>query len=160
MTAMIMGKKENTIKIMIVEDSPTQAENLKYILEEQGHQVIHAVNGKDAFAILIDQKPDLIMSDIIMPEMDGFELCSKIKANERLRSTPVILLTSFSDPQDVIRAVQCGADLFITKPYDEKHLLTTIKHLLHDENLNEREENQKGIHIFYKDEAIAKVKIR
>jgi len=149
---MIMGKKENTIKILIVEDSPTQAENLKHILDEQGHQVIHAMNGKDAFAILKDQKPDLIISDIIMPEMDGFQLCRNIKANERLRSTPVILLTSLSDPQDVIRAMQCGADQFVTKPYDEKHLLTTIEHLLHDENLNDREENQKGIHISYRDE--------
>ncbi len=150
---MITGKKENTIKILIVEDSPTQAEKLKYILEEQGHQVIHAMNGRAALAILNDQTPDLVISDIIMPEMDGFELCRNIKVNERLMSTPVILLTSLSDPQDVIRAVQCGADQFVTKPYDEKHLLTTIEHLLHDENLRDREEHQEGIQIStYKNE--------
>ena len=149
---MIMDKKENTIKILIIEDSPTQAENLKHILEEQGHQVIHAINGRDALAVLNDQKPDMIISDILMPEMDGFELCSNIKADERLRGTPVILLTSLSDPQDVIRAMQCGTDQFVTKPYDEKHLLTTMEHLLHDQKLNDREENQKGIHISYRDE--------
>ena len=149
---MIMGKKENTIKILIVEDSPTQAENLKHILEEQGHRVVHAMNGRYALTILNDQKPDLIISDIVMPEMNGFELCSNIKADERLRNTPVILLTSLADPQDVIRAVQCGADKFVTKPYDEKHLLATIKHLLHDKNLHDREENLKGIHISYRDE--------
>ncbi|MHB8091263.1 MAG: hybrid sensor histidine kinase/response regulator [Syntrophales bacterium] len=149
---MIVGKKENTIKILIVEDSPTQAEKLKHILEEQGHQVIHAMNGRDALAILNDQMPNLVISDIIMPEMDGFELCRNIKADERLRSTPVILLTSLSDPQDVIKAVQCGADQFVTKPYDEQHLLTTVEHLLHDKNQHDREENQKGIHISYRDE--------
>jgi PAS domain S-box-containing protein len=149
---MITGKTKNATEILIVEDSLAQAENLKHILEEQGHRVVHAMNGKDALAILNDQMPDLIISDIIMPEMDGFELCSHIKADERLRSTPVILLTSLSNPKDVIRAVQCGADQFVTKPYDRKHLLTTIGQLLHDENLHDREDNQKGIHISYRDE--------
>jgi len=149
---MIMGKRGNTLKILIVEDSPTQAETLKYNLEEQGHQVIHAMNGRDALAILNDQKPDMVISDIIMPAMDGFELCRNIKANERLRRTPVILLTSLSDPQDVFRAVQCGADQFVTKPYDEKRLLDTIEHLLHDKNLNDREEDRRGIHISYRGE--------
>ena len=149
---MIVSKKEITTKILIIEDSPTQAGKLKHILEEQGHQVVHAMNGRDALAILNDQMPDLAISDIIMPEMDGFELCRNIKADKRLRSTPVILLTSLSDPQDVIKAVQCGADQFITKPYDENHLLTTVEHLLHDKSPHDREENQKGIHIFYRDE--------
>ncbi|RPJ06609.1 MAG: hybrid sensor histidine kinase/response regulator [Deltaproteobacteria bacterium] len=144
---MSMGKKENTIKILIVEDSPTQAENLKHILEEQGHRIVHAMNGRDALTILNDQKPDLVISDIVMPEMDGFELCNNIKEDERLRSTPVILLTSLSDPQDVIKAVQCGADQFVTKPYDEKHLLATVEHLLHDVNQQDREDDSKGIYI-------------
>ncbi|MDP1992666.1 MAG: response regulator [Syntrophales bacterium] len=136
---------EKPVKIMIVEDSPTQAKKLKYILEEQECQVVHATNGREALAMLNDQMPDLVISDILMPEMDGFELCRHIKADETLRSAPVILLTSLSDPQDVIRAVQCGADQFVTKPYNENHLLTTIEHLLDDVNPDDREDNHKGI---------------
>lgn len=140
------------VKILIVEDSATQAMQLQHILEEHNYDVTIAANGREALRSISEVKPSIVISDIMMPEMDGFELCSNIKADERLRSTPVILLTSLSDPQDVIKAVQCGADQFVTKPYDDKHLLTTIEHLLHNENLIDREENQKGIHISYRNE--------
>jgi signal transduction histidine kinase len=140
------------IKILIAEDSVTQAMQLQNILEVNGYDAAIAANGREALQSIGASRPSIVISDILMPEMDGFELCRNIKANERLRSTSVILLTSLSDSQDVIRAVQCGADQFVTKPYDEKHLLATVEHLLHDENLNDREENQKGIHISYKDE--------
>jgi two-component system sensor histidine kinase/response regulator len=140
------------IKILIAEDSITQAMQLQNILEVNGYDAAVAANGREALQSIGAARPAIVISDIIMPEMDGFELCSNIKADEKLRSTPVILLTSLSDPQDVIRAVQCGADQFVTKPYDEKDLLTTIERLLHDENLNDREENRKGIQISYRDE--------
>jgi signal transduction histidine kinase len=117
-----------------------------------GYDAAVAANGREALQSIGAARPAIVISDIIMPEMDGFELCNNIKADEKLRSIPVILLTSLSDPQDVIRAVQCGADQFVTKPYDEKHLLATIERLLHDENLNDREENRKGIQISYRDE--------
>ncbi len=124
---------------------------MKHILEEQGHQVIHAMNGKDALAILNDQMPDLVISDIIMPEMDGYELCRQIKANELYRDISVILLTSLSQPQAVIWALQCGADKFITKPYDEKQLLSTIEHFSEQESARSRG-NPKGHPISYRGE--------
>jgi len=71
----------------------------------------------------------IVISDIIMPEMDGYELCRQIKSNESYRDIVVILLTSLSQPQAVIWALQCGADKFITKHYDENHLISTIQHL-------------------------------
>jgi signal transduction histidine kinase len=140
------------IKILIAEDSITQAMQLQNILEMNGYDAAIAADGKEALRSIGASRPSIVISDIVMPEMDGFELCRNIKADEELRSTPLILLTSLSDPQDVIRAVQCGADQFVTKPYDEKHLLTTIERLLHDEHLHDREENQKGIQISYRDE--------
>jgi signal transduction histidine kinase len=140
------------IKILIAEDSITQAMQLQNILEVNGYDAAIAANGREALQSIGASGPSIVISDIVMPEMDGFELCRNIKGDEELRSTPVILLTSLSDPQDVIRAVQCGADQFVTKPYDEKHLLTTVEHLLHDKNMHDREENQKGIHISYRDE--------
>jgi signal transduction histidine kinase len=85
-----------------------------------------------------------------MPEMDGYELCRQIKANESYRDISVILLTSLSQPQAVIWALQCGADKFITKPYDENHLLSTIRHL--NENLNSQDPPQKAINVSYRGE--------
>jgi two-component system sensor histidine kinase/response regulator len=140
------------IKILIAEDSVTQAVQLQHILEVNGYDAAIAADGKEALQSIGASRPSIVISDIVMPEMDGFELCRNIKADEGLRGTPVILLTSLSDPQDVIRAVQCGAEQFVTKPYNEKHLLITIEHLLHDKHLHDREKNQKGIHISYRDE--------
>jgi signal transduction histidine kinase len=135
------------IKILIAEDSITQAMQLQHILAENNYEATIAANGREALGAIGEFRPSLVISDIIMPEMDGFELCRNIKTDEKLMCTPVILLTSLADPQDVIRALQCGADQFVTKPYEEKHLLATIKYLLNDKNLNDRDDNGQGIHI-------------
>jgi signal transduction histidine kinase len=92
----------------------------------------------------------IVISDIIMPEMDGYELCRQIKANESYGDISVILLTALSQPQAVIWALQCGADKFLTKPYNENHLISTIQHL--NENLKRQDPPQKGIDIAYSGE--------
>ncbi|HLA28969.1 MAG TPA: response regulator [Syntrophales bacterium] len=147
-----MDKKEKTIKILIVEDSLTQAEGLKHILEEQGHQVIHAMNGKDAFAILKDQEPDLIISDIVMPEMDGYELCRRLTMDDRWRDIPVVLVTYLSDPRDVIRGLEAGASHYIRKPYEAKYLLSLIKRIIMNQALHTGEESGEGVRIFFRGE--------
>ncbi|MBF0502100.1 MAG: response regulator [Candidatus Riflebacteria bacterium] len=110
-------------KILIVEDAPTQAEMLKYTLEKDNYLVSWTKNGQEALSWLENNKPALIFSDVTMPGMTGFELCTLIKANENLQAIPVIILTSLSDIKDIRHALQCGADNFISKPYEEKHLL-------------------------------------
>jgi CheY-like chemotaxis protein len=100
-------------RILIVEDSLTQAGRLKCLLEKNGHPVIVAANGKEALSLLGTRKPDLIISDIIMPEMDGYQLCKQIKSDENLKDIPVILLTALSDPKDVLKGLECNADNFI-----------------------------------------------
>ena len=87
-------------------------------------------NGEDALNAAIMKKPVLIISDIIMPKMDGYTLCSRVKTNPELKDVPVILLTSLSDPMDIIKGLQAGADNFITKPYEDQYLLSRIKYLL------------------------------
>ncbi len=104
------------VAILIVEDSVTQAERLGHTLEQAGYDVSKRVNGGEALAFLENSHPDLIISDIVMPETDGFQLCRRIKSDSRLKDIPVILLTALSDPQDVLTALECGADNFITKP--------------------------------------------
>jgi two-component system sensor histidine kinase/response regulator len=132
-------------EILIIEDSLTQAEQLRDILERHDYRVSAAANGREALAAMAARKPSLIISDIIMPEMDGYELCSRIKADERYREIPVILLTSLSNPQDVIRGLECGADNFITKPYNEEYLLSRIRHMEMDRSRPEGAEPAGGL---------------
>jgi signal transduction histidine kinase len=116
--------------ILIVEDSPTQAAQLRHILETHGYRVVTAGCGKEALALLPEEKPDLMISDIIMPEMDGYELCRRVKDGCVDLEIPVMLLTSLADPHDVISGLECGADAFITKPFQEEHFLARVRYLL------------------------------
>ncbi len=148
-----MGKRikdgSNGVHILIVEDSLTQAEKLKHILEQKHYHVDAAVNGKDALAFLKKSVPDLIISDILMPQMNGYEMCRKIKGDEKLKDIPVILLTSLSDPDDIIHGLECGADNFVVKPYDENYLLTRINHLLTNMELRKSDKVQMGVSIHF-----------
>ncbi len=110
--------KNNGIEILIAEDSPTQAEKLQYLLEVHGYMVTTAPDGKHALAAARRRKPALIVSDVMMPEMDGFALCGEIKRDEQLQDVPVILLTTLSDVRDIMKGLECGADNFIRKPYE------------------------------------------
>lgn len=116
--------------ILVVEDSPTQAEQLRYMLEKHRFRVSVARNGREALNMISVVQPALIISDIVMPEMDGYELCRRIKNHDEVCNIRIILLTSLSDPMDVIRGLECGADNFITKPYDEAFLVSRIGYLL------------------------------
>lgn len=135
--------------ILIVEDSPTQAEHLKYILEVLQYRVTHAANGVQALALLRSESFDLVISDIVMPEMDGYQLCKAIKSDPSLRGVPVILLTALSDPHDIINGLMCGADNFVTKPYDEKYLLARIRFILANRNLHNHENTEMGIEVVF-----------
>jgi two-component system, sensor histidine kinase and response regulator len=134
--------------ILVVEDSPTQAKYLTNILEKHGYRIATAANGRKALTVMAGKLPDLIISDVIMPEMDGYELCRRIKADTRYRILPVILLTSLADPQDVIRGLECGADNFISKPYSEDHLLSRITQM-GLERRQAREDTTADLEIFF-----------
>ncbi|HEX2869222.1 MAG TPA: response regulator [Ignavibacteriales bacterium] len=122
-------------KILIAEDSITQLENLKYILQKESYEVIAVQDGMSAFKAAVDNKPSLIISDIIMPRMDGYELCRRLKGHSQLRDIPVILLTNLTDPHEVIKGLQAGADNFLTKPYKGEFLLSKIKYILENKHL-------------------------
>ena len=124
------GGTEDPVKILVVEDSRTQAEMLKNILENHGYSVTLAENGKTALEILDVDLPDAIISDVVMPVMDGYEFCRTLKNDERFRQIPVILLTMLTDSKDVIYAMVSGADNFITKPYQGEYLVSRLKKIL------------------------------
>ncbi len=137
------------IDILVVEDSPTQAEELIYTLIQNHFYVRKASNGKEAVSFIEQQKPMLVISDIMMPEMNGYELSQYIKGNENLRDIPVILLTSLSDPQDIIRGLESGADNFIMKPFDENYLLSRIDYVVANRDLQQNERLEMGVEIFF-----------
>ena len=117
-------------RILIVEDSLIQSAQLKDLLQEHGYWVTVATNGQEGLAAVRERKPDLIISDVIMPGMDGYEMCQAIKHNGELRDIPIILLTVPSDTKDIIRALQAGVDYYLTKPYYENHLLSQVESAL------------------------------
>jgi len=143
---------DKDIEILIVEDSLTQALKLQYILEQYDYSVEVANNGQAALDYLREHTPALVISDIVMPEMDGYEMCRRIKEKESLKGVPVILLTSLSDPVDVIRGLQCGADNFITKPYQEDFLISRVKSVLINRELRKTASAEWGFKIFFKGE--------
>jgi two-component system sensor histidine kinase/response regulator len=135
--------------ILIAEDSATQAARLTYVLERNGYRVAMAKNGLEALHAAKARKPSLIITDIMMPEMDGYGLCERIKSDPDLCDVPVILVTTLSDPQDVINGLKCRADNFITKPLEEKLLLSRINSLLHRPSDLPLRSDANGVEIYF-----------
>lgn len=141
------GIKNNNTEILVVEDSTAQAEQLQSILKPHGYSVSLASNGLEAIKIMALRKPAVVISDIVMPEMDGYQFCRWIKHNENFKDIPVILLTVLSDSKDVLRGLKCGADNFITKPYNEKYLLSRIHYILENTELRKSKKTEAGVEI-------------
>jgi signal transduction histidine kinase len=140
------------IEILIVEDSPTQAERLRRLIQSVRYKARVAGNGRLALEAIRERKPHLVLSDIVMPEMDGYELCRAIKTDGALRDIPVILVTSLTDPKDIIRGIECGADNFIRKPYAEDYLLNRIGHMLVNQKLRRNQNMEVGIALYLGDQ--------
>ena len=144
--------KPDEIEILIVEDSPTQAERLRRLIQSLHYNARVAANGQLALAAIRERKPHLVLSDIVMPEMNGYDLCRAIKADPTLRDIPVILVTSLNDPKDIIRGIECGADNFIRKPYAEDYLLNRISHMLMNQKLRKNQNVEIGIALYLGDQ--------
>jgi two-component system, sensor histidine kinase and response regulator len=134
--------------ILVVEDSPTQAEKLRQLLSSQGYKVRIALNGRLAMELIEQARPDLVLSDVIMPEMDGYTLCRAIKSMPSSAGVPVILVTSLIDPKDIVRGLESGADNFIRKPYVDAYLLSRIEHMLMNQRLRRDQNFEVGIALY------------
>lgn len=136
--------------ILIVDDSPTQAKLLEQMLRTCGYRVAQARNGHEALEKIGVDPPDLVISDILMPEMDGFELCRRVREKEDGRRTPIILLTHLNDPSDVLHSLEVGADYFVSKPYSNKLLLSRIKSVLQGDRACRMGDNDGEVLISYR----------
>lgn len=117
-------------KILIVDDDRLMRKLLEYIIKKAGYQVSVADNGSNALKIVKKEKPDLIISDVEMPKMNGLELCQKLKENFDTKLIPIILITSNTQIQDKLCGFRSGADDYFIKPLHLKNLLTRVKSLL------------------------------
>ena len=134
-------------EILVAEDSPTQAAMLKYLLESSNYKVLLAPDGKQALDKLSQNKPALVISDIAIPVLNGYELCEKIKSDKSTAHIPVILMTSLSDTEEVIEGLSCGADSFITKPFNNEFLLSSIEKILSERTPLKSDRHKLGLEI-------------
>ncbi len=144
-----MSESEQPTRILVVEDSPTQSAVLRHILTRAKYHVSAAGSAKEALEMLQRERPTLVISDIVMPGMDGYELCKRIKTHDDTRHVPVILLTQLADPRDIIKGLECGADNFITKPYEEEFLLSRIEYILINRRLRQHAASGMAVEIFF-----------
>ena len=142
--------RHSAVEVLIAEDSPTQAAMLADLLQQQGYSSSVAVNGQQALDMARQRKPTLIISDVVMPVMDGYALCKAIKADRELHEVPVVIVTSLTGVHDIVMALDCGADNFIRKPYDPPALLARIEYILSNRALrqNGRSQMRLGLEIY------------
>jgi len=117
-------------KILAVDDERHIVRLVQINLQKEGYDVTTASNGREALEKVAENKPDLIVMDVMMPEMDGFEALKRLKENPETAEVPVIMLTAKAQDADVFRGWQSGADLYLTKPFNPSELLTFVKRLL------------------------------
>ena len=113
--------------ILIVEDEPSGQQVVESILMDQGYQVEFASNGKEALQKAMEQRPDLILLDIMLPEMDGIQVLQMMRSNRELAKTPIVMLTALNDREIRIACLDAGADDFFNKPFDRAELRARVR---------------------------------
>ena len=123
-------KPEKASIILVVEDNIDMRDYLRQHLAEAGYQVLEAANGQEGYETAVAQIPDLVISDVMMPKMDGYALCNRLKTDDKTSHIPVILLTAKVERDDKLEGLETGADAYLTKPFDARELQTRVKNLI------------------------------
>jgi class 3 adenylate cyclase len=128
-------------RLLIVDDTPANIQTLSAILKEKGYQISVATNGRQALEVVAKVRPDLILLDVMMPEMDGFEACAKLKASSEWHDIPIIFLTAKTETEDIVRGFELGAVDYVAKPFNAHELLARVNTHLSIDRL--RKENER-----------------
>ena len=129
-------------KILVVDDTPANVKLLVDVLTAKGYDASAAVNGEDALAMIAAQPPDLVLLDIMMPGLSGYEVCRRIRANPETALLPVVLCTSLDPQQERLNGIEAGADDFVSKPINRPELLARVKSLLRIKSLQDEVKSQ------------------
>ncbi len=123
-----MGKR-----ILVVDDEPNIVLSLEFLMRKAGFEVEVARNGQEALAAIARQPPDVLLLDVMMPEMDGFEVCERLRADPRGRATKVVMLTARGRDSERQRGLALGADAYVTKPFSTRELVARVKAMLEED---------------------------
>jgi DNA-binding response OmpR family regulator len=117
-------------EILIVDDEPAVVVPIQFLMEQQGYKVMIAERGEDALDLIYQYKPDLVLLDILLPGIDGYEVCEIIRLNTNYRNVKIIFLTAKGREVEIAKGLALGADAYITKPFSNTELVATVKELL------------------------------
>ncbi len=117
-------------KIVMIEDSKAASAVLKEVLEAEGHAVLHAADGVSGLALARRERPDLILLDLLLPKLNGYDVCNALMRDNLTRHIPILIISTLDSPESVEKAKLCGARNFMKKPYQLDDLLREIKRLL------------------------------
>lgn len=126
-----MEKELQGVKVLVIDDSKTIRRSAENLLAKEGFDVITAIDGFDALAKIADARPEIILVDIMMPRLDGYQTCALIKNSSEFKTTPVVMLSSKDGLFDKAKGRIVGSDEYITKPFSREELLGTIRTLVH-----------------------------
>ncbi len=142
----ILESKENMngSKVLVVDDLPANVKLITAILKKD-YEIIPAYSGEEAIEKVESEKPDIVLLDIMMPGIDGYEVCKRIKQGDSTRFTPVVMITALSDVEDRIKAIQVGADDFLTKPINSQELITRTRSLVKAKHFHDQLVESKAI---------------
>jgi two-component system alkaline phosphatase synthesis response regulator PhoP len=132
------NEQEKTPMVLVVDDNQQNLELLQAYLEDIDCQTIPARDGPEALEIIAKEPPDLILLDVMMPKMSGFEVCRRIKNDPKTSDIPVIMVTALNEFGDIERAIDSGTDDFLSKPVNKLELLTRVKTMLKLKHLNDK----------------------
>jgi len=124
-------------RILIVDDTPANVHILQARLAANGYDIVTATDGEAALAAVRDTQPDLILLDVMMPKLDGFEVCRRLRADPSLPFIPIIMVTAKADPKDVVAGLEAGGDEYLIKPVDQPALVARVKSMLRIKNLHD-----------------------